>query len=61
VRFSSTEIAPATGCFPPPLQSFRKTKDEPACAGSKHLQMFALSLVHERGELFELQRRDVLG
>ena len=27
---------------------------EPAFAGSKHLQMFALSLVHERGELFKL-------
>ena len=29
-------------------------RNEPACAGSKHLQVFALSLVHERGELFEL-------
>ena len=38
----------------PPMQSFRKAKDEPAFAGSKHLQMFAFSLVHERSELFEL-------
>src|ERR1700722_7323252 len=38
----------------PPMQSFRKAKDEPAFAGSKHLQMFAFSLVHERNELFKL-------
>ena len=45
----------------PPLQSFRNTKDEPAFAGSKHLQMFALSLVHQCGELLKLKRRHVLG
>ena len=38
----------------PLLQSFRNTKDEPAFAGSKHLQMFALTFVHERGELLKL-------
>ena len=36
-------------------------KDEPACAGAEHLHMFALPLVHERGELFELWHRHVLG
>jgi len=38
----------------PPIAGIQIDKDEPACAGSKHLHMFALSLVHERGELFKL-------
>jgi len=31
------------------------------CAGSKHSRLFALSLVHERGELLKLYRRHILG
>src|ERR1700690_3845944 len=34
--------------------------DEPACAGSEHLQVFPLSLVHQRGGLFKLVRRHAL-
>jgi hypothetical protein len=37
-----------------PIAAIQIDKNEPACAGSKYLQMFALSLVHERSELFKL-------
>ena len=35
----------------PPIAAIQIDKDEPASAGSKYLQMFALSLVYEAGEL----------
>ena len=47
------DIAPANVAFPP-IAGIQIDKDEPACAGSKYLQMFALSPVHERGELLKL-------
>src|ERR1019366_9127585 len=36
-------------------------KYEPARAGSKHFQIVALSLIHERGELLKLLRRQIFG
>ena len=36
-------------------------QNEPAFASSTHLQIFAISLVHERGKLFKLQCGRVLG
>ena len=39
----------------------RASRNEPACAGSKHLHIFALPLVHESRELLKVQRRKVLG
>jgi hypothetical protein len=49
---STVHIA-ANGRFPPiaAIQIVGYRNNEPAYAGSKHLQMFALALVHERGEL----------
>src|SRR3984885_7880559 len=38
-------------CFWKPRLNRLHRKDEPAYAGSKNLQMFGLSLVHERGEM----------